>query len=160
VTDAGLAFSASGSRSVRRSLPVHPTGAPRNRHNLRDKGNLLFTIVNKNLQFAKAPADWKRSCTHTECTLHQIAPYVGKLKSSIARSLIQRYSKKGDLVVDPFAGAGTIVLEAALAGRDAFGSDISPYAKVLSNAKLFPPSSLREAIRRAERALTEAAKLP
>lgn len=142
-----------------KAIPVRHLPS-RNRPSLRDAGNLLYKIVNKKLQFAQAPPDWKCSCTLTECTLHQIAPYVGKLKSSIARSLVQRYSKKGDLVVDPFAGAGTIVLEAALAGRNAFGSDISPYAKVLSSAKLFPPSSLKDAIRKAEGALASASQLP
>jgi hypothetical protein len=143
-----------GVQSPSRNLP------PRSRRSLHLAGNLLFKIVNKKLEFTHAPADWKCSCTNAECTLHQVAPYVGKLKSSIARSLVQKYSNKGDLVVDPFAGAGTIVLEAALAGRRAFGSDISPYARVLSNAKLFPPRCLRDAIRRAERALDSAAQLP
>jgi hypothetical protein len=73
---------------------------------------------------------------------------------------VQKYSTNGDLVVDPFAGAGTIVLEAALAGRRAFGSDISPYARVLSIAKLFPPRCLKDAIRKAERALESAAQMP
>lgn len=134
--------------------------AARRRQKLRITGNLLRSIVNNRLAFSQAPSDWKFPCTHSECTLHQIAPYVGKLKSSIARSLIQKYSNEGDLVVDPFAGAGTIVLEAALAGRRAFGSDISPYARVLSNAKLFPPKCLADAVRRAERALESSARLP
>jgi DNA methylase len=142
--------------TVTSSLPTRA----RSHDALRETSNLLYKIVNKKLVFALAPSDWKCSCTNTECTLHQIAPYVGKLKSSIARSLVQRYSTKGNLVVDPFAGAGTIVLEAALAGRRAFGSDISPYARVLSNAKLFPPNSLQDAIRKAERALDAAAQLP
>jgi hypothetical protein len=89
-----------------------------------------------------------------------MAPYVGKLKSSIARSLVQKYSNEGDLVVDPFAGAGTILLEAALAGRRVFGADISPYSRVLSTAKLFPPRCLRDAIQQAERVLEVAKQLP
>ena len=34
-----------------------------------------------------------------------------------AGELVKKYSKPGDLVVDPFAGAGTIPLESALQGR-------------------------------------------
>jgi hypothetical protein len=67
---------------------------------------------------------------------------------------------RGDLVVDPFAGAGTIPLEAALRGRRAFGADISPYSRILSKAKLLPPSTLDEAIRFAKRTLKSAEKLP
>lgn len=123
-------------------------------------GKLLRSVVKNGLDLSPAPSDWRLACTHTECTLHQLAPYVGKLKSSIARALVQKYTNKGDLIVDPFAGAGTVVLEAALAGRRAFGSDISPYARVLSIAKLFPPRCLKDAIRRAEQALESAARLP
>ena len=53
-------------------------------------------------------------------------------------------------MVDPFAGAGTIPLESALQGRRAFGADISPYAKILSLAKLFPPPSLDDALEQAK----------
>jgi hypothetical protein len=100
------------------------------------------------------------SCANDECTLHQLSPYIGKIKSSIAGDLIRKYSKPGDLVVDPFAGAGTIPLESALQGRRAFGADISPYSRILSMAKLFAPSSLHDAMRKAEMALIEAAALP
>jgi hypothetical protein len=100
------------------------------------------------------------SCANDECTLHQLSPYIGKIKSSIAGDLVKKYSKSGDLVVDPFAGAGTIPLEAALQGRRAFGADISPYSRILSMAKLFPPSSLPDAMRKTEMALLEAAELP
>jgi hypothetical protein len=110
----------------------------------------------------KQPASlqWKRTCASFECTLHQLSPYIGKIKSSIAGELIERYTRKGDLIVDPFAGAGTIPFEAAIRGRRVFGADISPYARVLSRAKLFPPPSLNAAIQAAERAIDEACELP
>ena len=37
---------------------------------------------------------------------HQLSPYIGKIKSSIAGELIERFSKPGDLVVDPFQVPG------------------------------------------------------
>jgi hypothetical protein len=107
-----------------------------------------------------APSRWTKSCAADECTLHQLSPYIGKIKSRIAGDLVRQYSSPGDLIVDPFAGAGTIPLETALSGRRAFAADISPYAKVLSQAKLFPPRSLGEAVEMTERALLEAALLP
>lgn len=107
-----------------------------------------------------APTRWTEPCANDECTLHQLSPYIGKIKSSIARDLVKKYSRPGDLVVDPFAGAGTIPLESALQGRRAFGADISPYSRILSLAKLFPPRSLAEALKKAEAALAEAAALP
>lgn len=107
-----------------------------------------------------APARWKQPCASTECSLHQLSPYIGKIKSSIAGELVDQFSKPGDLVVDPFAGAGTIPLEAALRGRRAFGADISPYACILSRAKLGAPTSMESALRLAAQALDEAAQLP
>jgi len=107
-----------------------------------------------------APTRWKEPCASAECSLHQLSPYIGKLKSSIAGELVERYSRKGDLVVDPFAGAGTIPLEAAIRGRRAFAADISPYARILCKAKLSPPPSLDAAFEAAERALVEARGLP
>src|ERR1017187_3689736 len=107
-----------------------------------------------------APLKWRNPCANTECSLHQLSPYIGKLKSSIAGELVERFSKPGDLVVDPFAGAGTLPFEAALRGRMALGADISPYARILSKAKLSPPPSLDAALGLAERALQEAVQLP
>jgi hypothetical protein len=100
-----------------------------------------------------SPERWRVSVANTECSLHQLAPYIGKLKSSIARELIESYSRTGDLVVDPFAGAGTIPLEALLAGRRVFAADVSPYGELLTSAKTSPPRTLNAALLEAERLL-------
>jgi hypothetical protein len=112
------------------------------------------------VEVTPAPARWRQPCANTECSLHQLSPYIGKIKSSIVGELVERFSKPGDLVVDPFAGAGTIPFEAAVRGRRALGADISPHARILSQAKLSPPPSLDAALGLAERALQEAAQLP
>lgn len=89
----------------------------------------------KNLKHTLAPTEWNLSATASECALHQLAPYIGKLKSTIAKDLISTYSKAGDLIVDPFSGSGTIPLEALLLGRRTFAADISAYAATLTMAK-------------------------
>jgi hypothetical protein len=81
-------------------------------------------------------------------TFHQIAPYIGRMKTSMARSLIQNRTRAGDLIVDPFCGCGTVALEAAANGRRVVAGDWNPYAVLLTRAKLFPPASLRAAERR------------
>ncbi len=120
---------------------------------------MVDLCVQRKVPLKSAPLWWKSPCAHEECSLHQLAPYIGKIKSTIAGDLVERYSKPGDLIVDPFAGAGTIPLEAAIRGRRVFASDISPYAYVLSKAKLSPPESLEDALRSAEKALLEAQAL-
>ena len=89
---------------------------------------------------------WQGSFNHRESTLHQLSPYVGKLKSGMAKVLIQLYSKPGERVLDPFVGSGAIALEALLAGRVAWANDLSPYAYVLTRGKLETPESEELAI--------------
>lgn len=130
------------------------------RGNVRIRRPKMIAEVKANVQVAIAPAAWKEPCAHTECSLHQLSPYIGKTKSSIAGALVERYSRRGELVIDPFAGAGTIPLEAALRGRRVFSADISPYARILSRAKLRPPASLEAALVQAETMLMLAHQLP
>lgn len=92
-------------------------------------------------------ADWKGSAASTESTLHQISPYIGKLKSTIAAALIAEFTRENDIVYDPFSGCGTIALEAWLARRHAIAVDLNPYAHALTRAKLFPNLNLENALR-------------
>jgi hypothetical protein len=83
---------------------------------------------------------WSAKCTTGEdCTFQQLAPYIGRIKTSIARSLIERYTHPGDVVVDPFAGSGVIPFEAAMLGRRTVATDISPYGVLLMRAKFSAP---------------------
>ena len=93
-----------------------------------------------------APAHWAASSTHQECTLHQLSPYIGKLKSVIARDLVLQYSRPGQLVADMFCGSGTVPLEAAQLGRRVFASDASAYAIALTKGKLYAPRDSPSAI--------------
>ena len=93
---------------------------------------------------------WHGSFNSRESTLQQLSPYVGKMKSGMAKVLVSLYSKPGDIVLDPFSGSGVVPLEAVLAGRCAWANDLSPYAYVLTRGKLETPGSERLAIRRAK----------
>lgn len=84
---------------------------------------------------------WSGSSMYTECTLHQISPYIGKVKSTIASSLVTEFSNPGQTVYDPFCGSGTVALEAWIHGRNVIANDLSPYAHLLTQAKLFPARS-------------------
>lgn len=84
---------------------------------------------------------WQHSAIGTETTLHQLSPYIGKIKSSIAASLVSQFSNTGDVIYDPFSGSGTVALEAWIAERHAIATDLSPYAFLLTKAKLFPYAS-------------------
>lgn len=85
-------------------------------------------------------------------TFHQIAPYIGRMKTSMARYLVLNWTSPGDLIVDPFCGCGVIALEAASNGRKVVAGDWNPYAVLLTRAKLFPPASLKVAEQRLHKA--------
>lgn len=85
-----------------------------------------------------------------ECTLHQLAPYIGKLRPNLISDLIQSYTKPKDTILDPFAGSGTVSVESLILGRNAIANDINPYATTLINAKIFPPNSLEDALSKAQ----------
>lgn len=91
---------------------------------------------------------WHGSFNGRESTLQQLSPYVGKMKSGMARALIRLYSRPGDIVLDPFSGSGVVPLESALAEREAWASDLSPYAYVLTRGKLETPGSETLALQR------------
>lgn len=89
---------------------------------------------------------WSGSAWQSESTLHQLAPYIGKTKSSMAAALVDEYTTAGSVVYDPFAGCGTFALEAWRAGRNVIANDVSPYARLLARSKLFPYASEDEAL--------------
>jgi len=93
---------------------------------------------------------WHGSFNGRESTLQQLSPYVGKMKSGMARVLTGLYSQPGDTVLDPFSGSGVVPLEAALAGRRAWANDLSPYAYTLTRGKLETPGNETVAIQRVE----------
>jgi len=49
--------------------------------------------------------------------------------------LIQNLSEEGDIVLDPFAGSGVTLIEAAKLGRRFIGTDINPFAVGIARAK-------------------------
>jgi len=56
----------------------------------------------------------------------------------IAERLVKRYSHSEGIIVDPFAGSGTVNLEAMLNGRHSFGFDINPLANLIQHVKTTP----------------------
>ena len=54
--------------------------------------------------------------------------YRGNWSPYIPRNLILRYSKENDVVLDPFLGSGTTLIETKLLKRNGIGIDINPSA--------------------------------
>lgn len=71
---------------------------------------------------------------------HSICPYFAMFPEAFVRRNVLAWSKRDDLILDPFSGRGTTVLESLLNGRRAIGCDTNPVAVCLSKAKADPPS--------------------
>ncbi len=73
-------------------------------------------------------------------TPHEFYRYPARFSPLFARTVIEVFTEPGDLVLDPFVGGGTTLVEARLAGRLAVGSDLNPLAVLISQVKAQPRS--------------------
>ncbi|MDP2752694.1 MAG: DNA methyltransferase [Rhodocyclaceae bacterium] len=71
-------------------------------------------------------------------SLHEVS-YRACFKSQLPQFFIQRLTKTGDRVYDPFSGRGTTVVEAALMGRRVVANDINPISAIFSKPRISPP---------------------
>lgn len=65
-----------------------------------------------------------------------IGPYYAMFPSVFSDEVVNRFTERGDVVFDPFAGRGTAIYSAVTQGRKARGVEVSPVGYVYSNAKL------------------------
>jgi SAM-dependent methyltransferase len=71
---------------------------------------------------------------------HWIHHYPAKMFHRIPRAILDSVSKRSSVIVDPFCGSGTVLLEGILKGHTVFGIDVSPAACLISRAKITPIS--------------------
>jgi hypothetical protein len=78
---------------------------------------------------------------------HEFYRYPARFPPAFARAAIEAFTSPGQLVLDPFAGGGTTLVESRLAARPAIGSDLNPLAVFVSSVKSRPlgPRSLNQA---------------
>lgn len=95
-----------------------------------------------------------------------VGPYYAMFPVRFANEIVQRYTRQGDTVLDPFAGRGTSVFSAAAHGRTGIGIEVNPVGWVYARAKLKPASetsvieTIEELARHAFRFRRSAKKLP
>ncbi|MBN2047182.1 MAG: hypothetical protein JW750_05005 [Anaerolineaceae bacterium] len=77
---------------------------------------------------------------------HAFHSFPAKFPPQLPEKFIQKFSQEGDLVLDPMAGSGTTIVEAALLGRRSIGFDIDPLAILLNYVKThhLDPDRLRK----------------
>jgi tRNA G10 N-methylase Trm11 len=87
----------------------------------------------------------------TRYSVHGLHEYRGKFNPQVCNALINILGvTEGHMLLDPFCGSGTTIVEASHRGIEAVGTDLNPLAVFIANAKLkaleTQPSQLETAL--------------
>ena len=94
--------------------------------------------------------EWKDQQRLWGHTFHPMCSYLASFPASLTHALIARYSRPGDVVLDPFSGRGTTALQACAEGRIGVGNDLNPFAHLLTAAKVEPATRAQAVTRVAQ----------
>ena len=87
--------------------------------------------------------------TNRRAPVHRWVPWIAGYSKHFVADALARFVAQPGVVLDPFSGVGTTLVEADLAGHEAVGFEINPYAAFASRTKLnahrMAPETLREA---------------
>lgn len=89
--------------------------------------------------------------TNKVLPIHRWVPWIAGFASNFVDDALSIYLKgKRGVVLDPFSGVGTTLVEAMMAGHDTYGFEINPYAALACqtklNARKVDPERLREVL--------------
>jgi hypothetical protein len=94
--------------------------------------------------------EWKDQQRLWGHPFHPMCSYLASYPAALTHAFIARYSRPGDVVLDPFSGRGTTPLQACAEGRIGVGNDLNPFAHLLTAAKVEPPTRAQAATRLAQ----------
>lgn len=97
-----------------------------------------FVLSTKRLSEELKNELWEYADADTQYLTHNIHRYSGKFIPQIAARAISILTQPGELVVDPYCGSGTTLVESVLLGRRAIGIDLNPLAVLIARVKTTP----------------------
>jgi hypothetical protein len=99
--------------------------------------------LGNDLNWALSFSEYKES--ETTKHVHRLHPYKGKFIPQLVEYFLdshtdnfkkETYFKKGDIILDPFCGSGTTLVQCNELGMHAIGIDISAFNSLISNIKI------------------------
>lgn len=100
------------------------------------------------LQVMKKPKNkvvdysWNFEKADTKYCTHGIYKYPAMMVAPIVKRFIDEYATPGESVVlDPFCGSGSVLVESVLHDCESYGIDINPLALLLAKVKTTPIES-------------------
>jgi hypothetical protein len=83
---------------------------------------------------------------------HALCPYFAMFPEAFVEKWVNRLTRRGDVVLDPFCGRGTAPFQSLLMDREAIACDVNPVAYCVTKAKTNAPlpSSVRRRITQLE----------
>jgi DNA methylase len=82
--------------------------------------------------------DIVRGYKTAEARWARFGPYYAMFPLDFAFKVIEKYSKEGDFVIDPFAGRGSSIYAGSVLGRASLGIEINPVGWLYGSVKLRP----------------------
>ena len=106
----------------------------------------ISLMENKGIKYKDESWDFRDS--FTKYSNHGFHTYPAMMIPQVAKRLIEMYGKDKEVLLDPFMGSGTALLEATLHKnfKKAYGIDINPLALLISKVKTTPinPDKVKE----------------
>jgi 16S rRNA G966 N2-methylase RsmD len=94
--------------------------------NWREKNIQNFGI---DLSFADVPE--KERTKH----VHRLHPYLGKFIPQLVEVFLKKYFRPGQMILDPFVGSGTTLIEANILNMPSIGIELSEFSYLIAKVK-------------------------
>jgi len=97
--------------------------------------NMSEKLIKKSNQIAEKLTRSALDKSRIAGLTHNFYRYPARFSPAFASTAIELFSNPGDVVLDPYMGGGTTIVEAIVAGRRAIGSDLNSLSIFLTKVK-------------------------